>query len=332
MSGGASRPGEDELIARYFAPLAGEGGLGLLDDAALLAPSPGCDMVLTADAVVAGVHFLPGGPPRSIGRKALAVNLSDLAAKGASPRGFLLTLALPGGWTRRWLEEFCRGLAAEAAAGGCPLLGGDTVRTPGPLTISVTALGEVPAGGMVRRTTARPGDRLCVSGTIGDAALGLLLQGEAEPSWASALAPDGRAFLIDRYRHPRPRSALAPVLLAGASAAMDVSDGLAGDLAKMMRASGTTARVESARVPLSDPARAALAAEPGLFERLVTGGDDYEILCAVPQDRLAAVRAGAARAGVPVAEIGAVEAGEGLPIFRDDGRQTRYERGSFSHF
>lgn len=326
------RPTEDELIARSFAPLAGPGGLGLLDDAALLSPGPGRDVVLTVDGLVSGVHFFADDPPESVGRKALAVNLSDLAAKGALPTGFLLTLALPDDWDPAWVDAFSRGLGDEARAGGCRLLGGDTVRTPGPLTLSVTALGEVPAGRMVRRTTARPGDRLCVSGTIGDAALGLAVQRAPDAPWVGELAGGQRTFLVDRYRHPRARLALAPVLLAHAGAAMDVSDGLAGDLAKMMRASGTTAVVEAVRVPLSDAAAAALAAEPELLERMLTGGDDYEILCCVAEERLDAFMADAAAAGVPVAAIGTVQAGGGLPIFRDRGGETRYERGSFSHF
>jgi thiamine-monophosphate kinase len=171
-----------------------------------------------------------------------------------------------------------------------------------------------------------------VSGTIGDAALGLALQMEPEAPWVRELDEDQRAFLIERYRHPQARLALAPVLLANADAAMDVSDGLAGDLAKMMRASGTTAEVETAAVPLSDAARAALAADPKLIERILTGGDDYEILCCVPAERLAASKADAIAAGVSVTAIGTVLAGEGLPVFRDRGRETRYERGSFSHF
>lgn len=326
------RPTEDELIARSFAPLAGPGGLGLLDDAALLSPGPGRDLVLTVDAVVSGVHFLESDPPGAVGHKALAVNLSDLAAKGAVPTGFLLSLALPEHWDPAWVDGFSQGLGEEAAAGGCPLLGGDTVRTPGPLTISVTALGEVPAGRMVRRTTARPGDRIAVSGSIGDAALGLALQLGPDARWVGRLSAEQRGFLVDRYRHPRARLALAPVLLAHARAAMDVSDGLAGDLAKMMRASGTTAVVESSAIPLSAAARHALGADAMLFDRIVTGGDDYEILCCVPEDQLAAFVDRAAAAGVPVSPIGRVVQGDGLPIFRDPGGEKRYERGSFTHF
>ena len=166
--------GEDDLIARYFRPLAtAPGALGLIDDAALLASSSD-DLVLTTDAVVEGVHFLPDDPPDAVARKALRVNLSDLAAKGATPAGFLLTLALRE-VKEAWLAPFARALGEDAAAFGCPLLGGDTVSTPGPAMVSVTAFGRVPAGRMVRRAGARAGDRIAVTGTIGDAALGLLL-------------------------------------------------------------------------------------------------------------------------------------------------------------
>ncbi|HEX8662595.1 MAG TPA: thiamine-phosphate kinase [Beijerinckiaceae bacterium] len=324
------RPGEDELIARYFAPIAGEGALGLKDDAALVRPRPGHDLVVTADAIVAGVHFFPDDPAASVAVKALGVNVSDLAAKGATPAGFVLTLTLPQDWTETWLVAFCEGLGEASRAFACPLLGGDTVRGPA-LALSITAFGEVPEGRMVRRTTARPSDRLCVSGTIGDGALGLALRGGA-PSWAAALSGDERAFLIDRYLHPRPRIALAPALLAHASAAMDVSDGLAGDLAKMMRASGTAAAVEADSIPLSPAARAALAADPSLFDRLVTGGDDYEVLAAVPPERLETFLKASVEAGVATSAIGTVTEGQGPPVFRRGGTERRYAQGSYSHF
>jgi thiamine-monophosphate kinase len=327
-----TRPSEDDLIGRYFAPLAGEGALGLRDDAAVLTPSPGHDLVLTVDAIVAGVHFLADDPPASVARKALAVNLSDLAAKGATRRGFLLTLALPEEWNEAWLAAFAEGLGEAAAEFGCPLLGGDTVRSAGGAWMSVTAFGEVPAGRAVRRTTAQPGDRLCVTGTIGDAVLGLaLLQGRAD-AWAGALAEDQRAFLIERYRHPRPRLAAADAVLAHASAAMDVSDGLAGDLAKMMRASGATAEVDLDAVPLSDAARAAIAADPALLDALVTGGDDYEILCAAGPEAYERYVDACATQGLSAAVIGTVCDGSQLPVFRSGGTERRYERGSFSHF
>ncbi|MFL5325515.1 MAG: thiamine-phosphate kinase [Microvirga sp.] len=325
------RPSEDELIARYFAPIAGEGALGLKDDAAILRPRPGHDLVVTVDAVVAGVHFFADDPAGSVGRKALGVNLSDLAAKGAAPVGFVLTLTLPPDWSEAWLAAFCEGLGAAARASGCALLGGDTVRGPG-IAISLTAFGEVPAGGMVERTTARPGEVLCVSGTIGDAALGLAVRGSSVPLWGSILSTQDREFLADRYLHPQPRNGLAAALLAHASAAMDVSDGLAGDLAKMMRAGGTSAVVDADKIPLSPAARAALTAEPSLFDRLVTGGDDYEILAAVPPERLDAFLAASTKAGVATTAIGTVTEGTALPLFRRAGEERRYERGSYRHF
>ena len=326
------RPSENELIARFFAPLAGEGGLGLRDDAAWLRPAPGHDLVLTVDGLTAGIHFLPDDRPPSIARKALAVNVSDLAAKAAEPSGFLLTLGLPDDWTEAWLAGFAGGLGKAAEDFRCPLLGGDTVRANGPLWLSITALGLVAAGRLVPRGGARPGDRLCVTGTIGDAALGLALRRGERPAWAAPLGPDERGALVDRYLHPQPRLAVAGALRAHASAAMDVSDGLAGDLAKMMCAGGTTAAVDVAAIPLSPAARAALAGDPNLIDLVVTGGDDYEILCAVPEEGLESFLAEAASAGVAAAAIGIVQGGDGLPVFRDGSRERRYEQGSFSHF
>lgn len=332
-----TRPGEDGLIARYFAPLSGTGAEGLRDDAATLTPSSGSDLVLTVDAIVAGVHYLPDDPPASIARKALGVNLSDLAAKGAAPRGFLLTLALPDDWTEAWLAGFSSGLAEAAAAFGCPLLGGDTVRSAGPMLISVTAFGEVPAGRMVRRMTAQVGDILCVSGTIGDAALGLpLALGSAGP-WGDAIGGGARAMLLDRYRHPRPRLALAPILGRYARAAMDVSDGLAGDLAKMLAempgGEPRGAEIDLDAVPLSEAARAAIGHDPRIVEVAVTGGDDYEILCAVPPAVLAECLAAAGATGIALTPIGTVTGAGRPPVFRrTDGSETTFTAGSFSHF
>ncbi|WP_411902926.1 thiamine-phosphate kinase [Methylorubrum thiocyanatum] len=324
-----ARADEETLIARYFAPLSGPGAEGLRDDAASLVPALGQDLVVTADAIVAGVHYFPDDPPGSIAVKALGVNLSDLAAKGAVPRGFLLTLALPDDWTEAWLSAFAEGLGTVSRAHGCPLLGGDTVRSGGPALIGVTAIGEVPAGAILRRQAARAGDRLCVSGHIGDAALGLALR----------LAPDAgfepahRDILLDRYLHPRPRLTLVPALRRHARAAMDVSDGLVGDLTKMLAGTGLTARIDVASVPLSPAARAAIARDPGRRATALTGGDDYEILCAVPTDSVAAFLADAEAAGVPAAEIGSVEAGDEAPRFLDaQGHAMDFARTAFSHF
>jgi thiamine-monophosphate kinase len=324
------RPSEDNLIARYFAPIAGEGGLGLKDDAACLTPEPGHDLVLTTDALVETVHFLPEDSAASVARKALGVNVSDLAAKGADPAGFLLTLALPENWTEAWLAEFAGGLGEAARDFGCPLLGGDTVKAKGALSLSVTALGQVPAGRMVRRTTAREGDIICVSGTIGDAALGLLLR--REPAWVAALSSEEIAHLADRYLHPQPRHRLAQALRDHASAAMDVSDGLAGDLAKMMRASGMSAVVELDKVPLSQAARQAITADPALLDAAVTGGDDYEILCTVAKNDLDMLIEQADSVGITLSAIGRVVAGHELPVFRMQDHERRYHAGSYSHF
>ncbi|WP_457107078.1 thiamine-phosphate kinase [Methylobacterium sp. P5_C11] len=329
---GPGRASEEGLIARYFAPLAGPGADGLRDDAATLTPAPGHDLVLTADAVVAGIHYFPDDPPASIARKALGVNLSDIAAKGAVPRGFLLTLALPDDWTEAWLAGFAAGLGEAAAAAGCPLLGGDTVRSGGPALIGVTLIGEVPTGAIVRRTTARVGDRICVTGTIGDAALGLRLRLGPDSPWVAGLDPAQRALLADRYLHPRPRLAVAGAVRRHASAAMDVSDGLAGDLAKMLGA-GRGARITAASVPLSEAARRACAADPALIDTVLTGGDDYEILCTVAPENLAVFATEAAKAGIAVAAIGTITSGDGPPRFEmRDGAERVFAAGAFSHF
>jgi thiamine-monophosphate kinase len=323
------RPGEDELIARFFAPHAGPGGLGLRDDAALLKPPPGDDLVLTADALVAGVHFFADDPPEAIGRKALRVNLSDLAAKGARPLGFLLALALPRDWREDWLEAFAAGLSADADFYGCPLAGGDTVATPGPLTLSVTAFGAVPAGRMARRSGVRPGDRLYVTGTIGDAAIGLGIRQGRGPDIPKA----EKAFLLDRYLLPQPRVALAKAISMRANGSMDVSDGFVGDLTKMLAVSGVTARVPIYRLPLSPAARAAIAAKPDLFAVAATGGDDYELLASIAPDRAPAFEAEAAAARVPIACVGEAVEGWGPPRFvGPDGGEVTFPRGSYRHF
>ena len=260
------------------------------------------------------------------------MNLSDLAAKGADPLGFLLTLFLPGGWTESWLAAFCDGLGQAASAGRCPLIGGDTVRAAGPLALSVTAIGSVPEGRMVRRTSAAPGELLCVTGTIGDAVLGLALLSGPEPAWAGVLAPDQRAFLEERYRRPRPRNGLAEALRDLAGAAMDVSDGLAGDLAKLLHASRVTGTCQLHTIPYSPAAASILRAEPALRDKLVSGGDDYEILFTLRPDRWPQMRERAAAAGIPVTIIGEVRAGSEPPIVLDGDRPHLLASSSFQHF
>jgi len=323
---------EDRLIARYFRPLAtAPGAFELGDDAAVVTPPAGCDLVLTTDGVISGVHFLPDDTPGHIARKVLRMNLSDLAAKGAKPIGFLLSIALPARTEESWIAAFAAGLGEDAKHYGCPLLGGDTDHTPGPLSISVTALGTVPSGGMVRRSTAKAGDIVVVSGTIGDAALGLLLRREIGLAERWRLSAASWNHLRQRYLLPQPRNALAEAVLRHASAAMDVSDGLAGDLAKLCRASGVAAEVEVESVPLSDAARMALSADPKLIETVLTGGDDYEIVLTVPAAKLDGFRAAANGAGVPVSQIGCVTAGQGTRFLRA-GEVLSFARSSYSHF
>lgn len=324
--------GEDSLIERYFRPLATDPGAFNLDDDAAALKGAGEDIVVTTDAIVEGVHFLPNDPPDTLARKALRVNLSDIAAKGAVPAGFVLTLALRGA-EEAWLEPFAAALGEDAAHYGCPLLGGDTVSTPGPLMISITAFGRVPDGRMVHRSGAKAGDRVFVSGTIGDAALGLdVLRGGPV---AAVLTEDASArdWLASRYRVPQPRNALALAVREHASAAMDVSDGLAGDLAKLCAASGVSAEIELARIPHSQAAKSLLAGSTVGVEALIAGGDDYEILCAVPQDRADAFASAAQGVGVAVAAIGQVVAGRAGPRFLDvQGRELVLKRRSYSHF
>jgi thiamine-monophosphate kinase len=321
--------GEDRLIARFFKPLATHpGALGLSDDAACIAPPPGCDLVLTADAIVGGMHFFPDDPPGQLARKALRVNLSDLAAKGARPLGFLLSLVLPGDVTDSWLSSFAAGLQADAEAYGCPLFGGDTDRTPGPLTISIAMFGAVPTGTIVQRAGARPGDRVMVTGTIGDAALGVKLRRGA--AWKLTLA--AREHLLSRYLVPQPRNELAQALRDHASAAMDVSDGLAGDLTKLCRVSEVAASIEVTKVPLSEAAGTALAAEPSLLETILAGGDDYEILCTVAPGKAEAFHAAAASLKVPLTEIGVVAQGEGARFLDAGGKALQLSHLSYSHF
>jgi len=330
----ASAPasGEDSLIARYFKPIATDAGAFSLNDDAAVLKAQGADIVVTTDAIVEGVHFLPGDPPDTVARKALRVNLSDLAAKGATPAGFVLTLALRSA-EDAWLRPFAAALGEDAKSYVCPLIGGDTVSTPGPLTISVTAFGRVPAGRMVHRSGARPGDRVVVTGTIGDAALGLdILKGGAV---ATALAGDepARQMLVGRYRVPQPRNALAAAILAHASAAMDVSDGLAGDLTKLCAASGVSAAIHTPGIPLSRPAATLVAKRTVGIDTLIAGGDDYEILCTVPEADVDAFAREARKAGVAVTPIGAVIAGSAIPSFLDDrGRELALKRRSWSHF
>lgn len=324
--------GEFELIARYLAPLAegAPGALGLRDDAALYAPPAGQSLVLTLDTLVEGVHFLPGDPADLVARKLLRVNLSDLAAMGAAPVGYLLSTAWPRELDESWVESFARGLAADQAEFGVTLYGGDTVSTPGPATLSLTAFGTVPEDRALRRDTARAGDALWVSGTIGDGALGLaVLQDRVED-----LDPADRAFLAGRYRLPRPRLALGRALLERdlARAALDVSDGLVADLGHIAQTSGLAGLVEAEAVPLSPAAQRAVERDPALLPRLLGGGDDYELLFAADPGAGPALEALAAELDLPLVRIGSLEPGRGVRVLDARGETLPVPEGGWAHF
>jgi thiamine-monophosphate kinase len=321
--------GEFELIARYFAPLARTfaGAGGLESDNAYL-PADGLhDVAVKTDTIVSGVHFLDGESPDRVAAKALRVCLSDLAAGGAVPSVYQLSLALPRGWQERWVAGFARGLAADQRRYGIVLCGGDTVTTPGPLTITITAFGRVPRGRGLGRGGARTGDDLWVSGTIGDAALGL----RAARGALKAIGARDRTFLEARYRLPRPRTVLGNHLIGIARAAADVSDGLLADVGHIAKASRLAVHVERDQLPLSVAARHALAVEPALWADVLGGGDDYELVMAVPPRRAEALRKAARQARVKVTRIGRFEEGRGVHL-TVGGRATPISRAGYVHF
>jgi thiamine-monophosphate kinase len=326
--------GEFDIIARYFAPLAtNPAALGLLDDAAVLSIPEGQELVATCDTIIAGVHFLPNDPPDTIGYKSLAVSLSDLAAKGARPHVYLLSVAFPDLPAPPWLEAFVMGLQAAQENSGIDLVGGDTCATLGPLTVTVTAIGMLPQGEAVLRRGAMAGDRLYVSGTIGDAALGLKLLRRPQLAAEWGLSDEEGAFLVDRYRCPSARTALALPLRQCARAAIDVSDGLAGDTAKLCQASGVSARIEAARVPLSPAVGKVVAKRPELLAELITAGDDYEIVAAMEASHAGGFEKEAQDHGVTVTAIGEIGTGSGeVSVVDGEGRPLKLDRGGFDHF
>jgi len=307
-------------IARYLAPLAtGEGAFGLGNDAAVLEGGP---FAITKDCLIAGVHFIGDEAPALLAQKALAVNLSDLAAMGARPTGYLLGLMLPRKTDEAWFASFAQGLAIMQDRFGIVLLGGDTTATPGPLSLSVTALGML-AGPALGRDGAQAGDGIYVTGTLGDAALGLdVLRGLYPPD----------AHLIARYRLPEPRVALGQRLIGIASVCMDISDGLLQDMGHIARASGLKAHLSAPLLPLSSPARALCDAHAEAFARIATGGDDYELLFTAPDahaDRLAHL---ATETGIAITRIGRMEAGNGVVLRDAQSRALDFAQQGYTHF
>lgn len=307
--------GEFGRIARLLRPLAAgfPGALDLTDDAAVFAPPPGRDLVVTTDAMVEGVHYLPDDPPGDVAAKLLRVNLSDLAAMGADPLAYTLTTALPRSVDDGWLAAFAAGLAADQVRFGIALMGGDSVSVPGVPVLSVTAVGTVPAGRAVRRGGARAGDAIAVTGTIGDAAFGLAVR------LGRLVVPgDDARTLLERLRRPVPRTAFAAALREGATAAADVSDGLVADAGHLARASGLAIEIDAAAVPLSAAVRRLVAADPGRIVDAITGGDDYELVLAATPAAVPALAAAARAAGFGLTVIGrALEGPAGGVSVRD---------------
>jgi thiamine-monophosphate kinase len=319
---------EFELIERYFrrAPRDAAVRIAIGDDAAVVAPAPGKELAFSVDMLVEGRHFLPGVDPDALGHKTLAVNLSDMAAMGATPRWALLAGALPEN-DERWIEAFAHGLFALAERFGVALIGGDTTR--GPRNLCVTIIGELPAGAAITRSGARSGDDVYLSGTLGDAALAL-----AALSGKTTLAADLLATLRQRLERPEPRVALGERLRGVATAAIDVSDGLTGDLAHILAASGVGAELELARIPRS----------PALTQRLVTqerdlalgcllaGGDDYELCFTAPPSSRDQVAAIARDLALPLTRIGVITSSRGLRVRDEHGADLAPLPAAFDHF
>lgn len=317
---------EFDLIATYFTPLAKgfPGSLHLNDDAALLSPPPGCELVVTTDAMGQGVHFIGTETPQHIAQKLLRTNLSDLAAMGATPLAYTLVLHLPRDTTEAWIQAFASGLRLDQVAYGIHLIGGDTVMTHGPLACSITAFGAAPKGQALKRSHAKPGDTIYVSGTLGDSALGLyLLQQPGEPQ---------DAFLANRYELPQPRTMLGAHLLGIANACMDISDGLLQDLGHICAASGIGAAIYQAQLPLSTAAKAVLTRHPELLSKIYADGDDYELLFTAPADRHSSIQDLSGSLSLAITAIGSITEGNEVVLYDDSGKAIATPSKGFQHF
>lgn len=322
----AARSGEFDLIARYFAPIAGRdpAALSLKDDAAVFSPPSGCEVVVTTDALVADVHFRSIDAPELIAQKVLRVNLSDLAAMGAKPGGVVLTTGYNRDLPEEWIARFAKSFGEDCAHFDVPLLGGDTVGTPGPSFFSLTAFGYVPAGRALRRDAARPGDVLAVTGTLGDAALGLSVLMNELPD----LDKNSADFLRDRYWVPQPRmtESLSCIATGARFAVMDLSDGLAGDSRKICAASNVGMLINQEAIPLSHAAKSVLELHPDRWDQILGGGDDYELLIAGSANDISLL-------GETVTVIGSVTDQAGQVMFKGlDGKMAELAPGGFDHF
>jgi thiamine-monophosphate kinase len=325
-------PSEFDLIRTYFAPLTKfePGAFNLTDDAAVLSIDRDHDIVVTTDTIVAGVHFLKDSSPESIAAKLLRVNLSDLAAMGASPRSYTLSLALTDNISSGWLAAFTNSLARDQKSYGITLAGGDTVSTPGPMTLTLTAIGVIPNGQEIRRSNAKVGDDIYVSGSIGDGALGLL----AAKSQLSGISSSDLSFLLDRYLYPKCRGELGERLVGIAHAAADISDGLVADLAQICEPSMVSATIDATLVPLSGAARSALNTDPNFLRQILTGGDDYELIfTADPSDHIILTDI-SKDVNIQIRKIGEVIRQSDVPVtvLNGDGKSIYFEQTGFHHF
>lgn len=323
------RPDEFSLIERYFAPMAGEGAFGLRDDAALIEPTVGKSLVITQDAIAGGIHFFPDDPPELVARKALRVNLSDLAAKGARAKCFSLALGLSDRWDEAWIADFTRGLKEDCMEFGVSLTGGDTFATGGGFIISITAIGEIPHEQYVSRLGASSGDALYATGTIGDAAIGLLVkQGKL-----SGLDAHSSSFFEGRYLLPKPRCEIANTICEFGSAAIDVSDGFVADLEKLCSASEVSVTIQGLDIPHSAELVQLVQSESKFQTLALTGGDDYEILIAVPAESVSGFESAVTELDVKITRLGTFkDAGTGVTVMDGDGKQMRFSQSGYTHF
>ncbi len=329
------KPDEFELIDRYFAPLAESepGAFGLSDDAAVLSPPPNKQLVFTTDGLTAGVHFFDDENPRDVATRLIGVNLSDLAAMGAKPWVYTLSLALPSSLGVDWIADFSKELKVLQSRFAFNLIGGDTTSTLGPLTLSLTAIGTVPLGKALLRSSANAGDLIYVSGNIGDAALGLLvLQGKID-----GLSEKYSHFLATRYHCPEPRVSLGQSLSGLATAATDISDGLIADLGNLAKTSGLSAEIFINQIPFSESAKAAFSIDTSLQEHALTGGDDYELIFSVPETASIKVENLAQKIGLKLSNIGILHQNiekniDTVNLLREDGQKLVYNKNGYSHF
>jgi thiamine-monophosphate kinase len=321
---------EFNIIEKYFAPLAknNPGALGLSDDAAIITPHPFYQLIVTKDAITENVHFFSDDAPGDIARKLLRVNLSDLASMGATPLYYFLACIFPRNVTEQWIKQFAEGLAADNKAFQISLMGGDTTTQDGPLSLSLTAIGEIPEGMALRRAGAKAGDTLYVSGTIGDAALGLrVLKGEL-----TALSSVHKAYLVSRYHTPQPRIMVGKGLRLSAHSVIDISDGLVQDAQHMAESSRVRIIINQADIPLSSAAKAALALDPSLHSVILSGGDDYELLFSASKNSKTSLKSLAASLDLPITAIGSVKRGKGVAVLAANNEPLELEISGYDHF